>query len=69
MVTKYNRRALGSLMREQGLTAAELAPRVKLSRQGLTYLAKGFQEPGVSTLARLATVLGVDVRVFFTTSS
>lgn len=59
----YDRRALRRLLKDQDLDA--LAAETRLNRRTLWYLQRGVTEPKASTLARLATALGVEPNAFY----
>ena len=61
----YDKRALRRLMVARGLDDARLSKQAGLTRQTISYLARGVTEPKASTLAKIANVLEVEVGVFF----
>jgi transcriptional regulator with XRE-family HTH domain len=63
----YDRHALAREMKRRKIGPRKLAPKADMSAQSISYLARGMTEPKASTLARLATALGIDVRAFFVT--
>lgn len=62
---KYNRKALKRLRRQRRIKVQELAERSDLAPGTVRYLDMGVTDPKASTLAKLATVLGCDIREFF----
>ncbi len=65
MTTRYDRLSVGREMARQGIGPRELAPKAKLSPQAVSYIARGMVDPRASTLAQLASALGVSIRRFF----
>jgi transcriptional regulator with XRE-family HTH domain len=53
-------RAVRDLRHERGMTQAELAARLSLSRTSITNLEKGQQSPPLSMLPEIASALGTD---------
>lgn len=62
---RYDSRALRRLLAERGLSASDLAARVRITRQAVSAIARGSVTPNARTLAKLAHALGVPVGAFF----
>lgn len=56
---------LSTLRKERGLSGAELAARVGLSRSLISQIERGAASPSIDTLYRIAATLDVPVGVFF----
>lgn len=56
-----NHKKIASLIKERGLVHKELAETVGISEAMMSYIIKGFREPNVATLARIARALGCSV--------
>jgi transcriptional regulator with XRE-family HTH domain len=67
MNLRYDRYAVGREMRRQGLRAQDLARRARASRQHVSFIVRGMVDPRASSLARLASALGVGIESFFIT--
>jgi transcriptional regulator with XRE-family HTH domain len=52
-------RNLKQARKAQGLTLAEVARRVEVSRAYMTQLEQGIREPSIGTVVKLAKTLGV----------
>lgn len=53
-----NHKKIASLVKERGLMHKELADEVGISEAMMSYILRGFKEPSVATLVRLAKALG-----------
>ena len=62
---KFDRGAMKRLRRARAISLEELAERANLTRQGLHYIERGMVEPKVTTLAKIASTLGVRIEAFF----
>jgi ribosome-binding protein aMBF1 (putative translation factor) len=60
---RYMLRALGEERKKRGLAQEELAARVGISQDELDGLEHGETDPHLSTLSRLAAVLGMQLEV------
>jgi len=56
-----NHKKIASLVEERGLVQKELADEVGVSEAMMSYILRGFKEPSVATLVRLAKALGCSV--------
>lgn len=65
MAFRYDRRALKRIIAARALDEVELARAAGLSDRTVYYIARGVTDPKASTLAKLASVLGVSVEDFF----
>jgi len=65
MRIRYDKRAIRRLRMERGLAITELARRTRISKQALSLIDRGYGEPKVATLARVASALDVDIKAFF----
>lgn len=54
---------LGEVLRESGLSQAELARRTGIPRSVLNVYLRGRREPGAETLLRIAAAGGMDLRL------
>lgn len=54
---------LEEILRQSGLTQAELARRAGIPRSVLNVYLRGRREPGVETLLRIAAAGGMDLRI------
>jgi transcriptional regulator with XRE-family HTH domain len=62
---KYDPKALRRIRAAKGLTLDELAASARLTKAGVSYIERGMVHPKASTLAKLATALGVGIAEFF----
>lgn len=56
-----NHKKIASLIKERGLMQKELADEVGISEAMLSYILRGFKDPSVATLVRLAKALECSV--------
>ena len=56
-----NGKKITELMHEKGIKNKEIAAEVGISESMMTYIVKELREPNVTTLSRIAKVLGVTV--------
>ena len=57
-----NTKLLRSLRKEKGLTQGKLADKVGITQSAINKFERGFAEPSLATLGRLAKVLGTDIK-------
>lgn len=57
-----NYKLLKRLRKEKGLTQEELADKVDIGRSYICKIEKGILEPSISTLGKIAKVLGTDIK-------
>lgn len=56
-----NGEKIKELMKEKGISGKELADKVGVSAAMISYIIKGFREPNVAALARIAQTLDCTV--------
>lgn len=64
-MVSYDKRALRRLLVAAGIDEMEIAERSGLKRQTVNYIARGMTVPRATTLAKIASALGVSVEAFF----
>jgi transcriptional regulator with XRE-family HTH domain len=65
MSIKYDRRALRRIRLQRAITLQDLAVKAGMTPNAVGYIDRGVVDPKVSTIAKIATALEVDVREFF----
>lgn len=61
-MVKINKALIKQLRKEQGLTQGELADKVGITQSAINKFERGFAEPSLQTLGRIAKVLGTDAK-------
>jgi transcriptional regulator with XRE-family HTH domain len=65
MELRYDRDAIRRLREKRKLTMQQLADKAGITGRTLSYIEKAYSDPRASTLAKLATALGVSVGALF----
>jgi transcriptional regulator with XRE-family HTH domain len=65
MRLRYDKKAIKRIRLERGLSVVELAKAARITSRTLNYIEHGYSDPRATTMAKIATVLGVTVDAFY----
>ncbi len=65
MIIRYNKKALGKIIKEKDISHGTLSLKSGISRQQINILEAGVNIPNGKTIAKLAAALGVTPNDFF----